>query len=631
MCGIAGVVAPGNSEYAQEAVRSMTCALQRRGPDAEGLASWPNATLGHRRLSIIDLSAAGNQPMLSDNGEIGLVFNGCVYNFQEIRAELESLGHRFRSNTDTEVILRGYQQWGIDRLVPKLRGMFALAFWDDPQQKLTMVRDRLGVKPLVYCQHNGGIAFVSTMGALRSVGLGVDIDPAAVLDLLEFGFVTDKRSIYQGLSKLPPATIAEWHDGRIQQRQYWSVPSPEAWAKTTFDEAVEETERLLLEATQLRLIADVPIGVLLSGGIDSSLVCWALQKLNANVKAFTVRAPDDPSDESADAAATARMLGIEHEIVEMPRAEFSLEQLIDAYSEPFPVSSAQAMLWVSSAVKKRATVLLTGDGGDDVYLGYPFFNYAVTCERAAQAIPQPLAPVVRSISNLLPDSGRSKRLRSAMSYATGGIGSWMQRHDGLPYLESRGMLGERLAARSYDWREIAPSATSARRLFRDVFESHRQLHFTSEFMPKVDGGTMYYALEARAPFLDQKMWEFAATLSPEVRLQGGVLKAVLRKLAGKHLNRETAQRPKQGFVVPVERWLATRWSAMLDRLQGGTVLEREGWIAPGSLSAPIQEAKRKGDVPLQIWRLLVLESWMEKQRQPVNAFETVRLSSVAPR
>lgn len=631
MCGIAGVVAPGNSEYAQEAVRSMTCALQRRGPDAEGLASWPNATLGHRRLSIIDLSAAGNQPMLSDNGEIGLVFNGCVYNFQEIRAELEGFGHRFRSNTDTEVILRGYQQWGIDRLVPKLRGMFALAFWDDPQQKLTMVRDRLGVKPLVYCQHNGGIAFVSTMGALRSVGLGVDIDPAAVLDLLEFGFVTDKRSIYQGLSKLPPATIAEWHDGRIQQRQYWSVPSPEAWAKTTFDEAVEETERLLLEATQLRLIADVPIGVLLSGGIDSSLVCWALQKLNANVKAFTVRAPDDPSDESADAAATARMLGIEHEIVEMPRAEFSLEQLIDAYSEPFPVSSAQAMLWVSSAVKKRATVLLTGDGGDDVYLGYPFFNYAVTCERAAQAIPQPLAPVVRSISNLLPDSGRSKRLRSAMSYATGGIGSWMQRHDGLPYLESRGMLGERLAARSYDWREIAPSATSARRLFRDVFESHRQLHFTSEFMPKVDGGTMYYALEARAPFLDQKMWEFAATLSPEVRLQGGVLKAVLRKLAGKHLNRETAQRPKQGFVVPVERWLATRWSAMLDRLQGGTVLEREGWIAPGSLSAPIQEAKRKGDVPLQIWRLLVLESWMEKQRQPVNAFETVRLSSVAPR
>ena len=627
MCGIAGAVAPGRPEYAQDIVRSMTCALARRGPDAEGFAGWPNATLGHRRLSILDLSSAGNQPMISDDRQIGMVFNGCVYNFREIRAELEALGHHFRSHTDTEVILRGYQQWGIDRLVPKLRGMFALAFWDNPEQKLTMVRDRLGVKPLVYCQQNGGIAFASTIDALRSVGLGGDIAPVAVLDLLEFGFVTDKRSIFQGISKLPPATIAEWKDGQIEQRQYWSVPSPDPWASVSFDEAVEETERLLLESVQLRLIADVPIGVLLSGGIDSSLVCWALQKLNANVKAFTVRAPDDASDESADAAATARLLGIEHEIVEMPRAEFSLEQLTDAYSEPFPCSSAQGMLWVCSAVKKNATVLLTGDGGDDVYLGYPFFNYAVACQRVAQAIPQSLAPLVRGFANLLPDSGGAKRLRSALSYATGGIGSWRQRHDGLPYLASRGILGEKLAGLNYDWRATPPSAASARRLFRDVFESHLQLHFTSEFMPKVDGATMHYAIEARAPFLDQKMWEFAATLSPDIRLQGGVLKAVLRKLAGKHLNRETAQRPKQGFVVPVERWLATRWSAMLDRLEGGTLLEREGWIAPGSLAAPIQEAKRRGEVPLQIWRLLVLESWLEKQRQPAPT-PSVKLASV---
>ena len=628
MCGIAGAVAPGKPAYAERIVRSMTDCLHRRGPDSEGFAAWPNAALGHRRLSIIDLSSAGHQPMLSDNGEVGLVFNGCVYNFREIRAELEALGHQFRSHTDTEILLRGYQQWGIDRLVPKLRGMFAFAIWDNPAQKLTMVRDRLGVKPLIYCQFSGGIAFASTIDALRSVGLGGDIEPVAVLDLLEFGFVTDKRSIYRGITKLPPATIAEWHDGQIEQRTYWSVPSPDPWASTSFDEAVEETERLLLESVQLRLVADVPIGVLLSGGIDSSLVCWALQKLNANVKAFTVRASDDPSDESADAAATARMLGIEHEIVEMPRTEFSLEQLTDAYSEPFPCSSAQAMLWVCSAVKKNATVLLTGDGGDDVYLGYPLFNYALTCERAARAIPKPLAPTVRGFANMLPDSGNAKRLRSALFYATGGIGSWRQRNDGLPYLESRGIPGERLAGLRYDWREIPPSPGSARRLFRDVFQSHIQLHFTSEFMPKVDGATMHYAIEARAPFLDQKLWEFAATLSPEVRLHGGVLKAVLRRIAGKHLNRETAQRPKQGFVVPVERWLATRWSNMLTRLQDGTILEREGWITPGSLSAPIEEAKRKGEVPLQIWRLLVLESWMEKHQQLAAAGASPRLASV---
>ncbi|MBV8455656.1 MAG: asparagine synthase (glutamine-hydrolyzing) [Acetobacteraceae bacterium] len=627
MCGIAGAVAPGKSGYLQEIVRGMTDCMHRRGPDSEGFAAWPNAALGHRRLSIIDLSSAGHQPMLSDNGEIGLVFNGCVYNFREIRAELEALGHHFRSHTDTEVLLRGYQQWGIDQLMPKLRGMFAFAIWDNPEQKLTMVRDRLGVKPLIYCRHNGEIAFASTMEALRTVGLGGEVEPSAVLDLLEFGFVTDKRSIYRGISKLPPATIAEWQDGNLVQREYWSVPSPDAWSNVTFDEAVEETERLLLDAVQLRLVADVPIGVLLSGGIDSSLVCWALQKLNANVKAFTVRASDDPSDESADAAETARQLGIEHEIVDMPRGEFSLDQLTDAYSEPFPCSSAQAMLWVSSAVKKRATVLLTGDGGDDVYLGYPLFNYALMSEKAARSIPLAVSPLVRAAANLLPESGRAKRLRSAMSYATGGIGSWMRRRDGLPYFETNAMLGEKLAGLQLDWRQLPESAAAGRRLFRDVFESHIQLHFTSEFMPKVDGATMHYAIESRAPFLDQKMWEFAAMLSPEVRLQGGVLKAVLRKIAATHLSRATAQRPKQGFVVPVERWLATRWSAMLSRLQDGTVLESEGWIARGSLAAPINAAKSKGEVPVQIWRLLVLESWLEKQRQIATTIASAKLAS----
>ncbi len=590
MCGIAGAVAPGRPEYSQDIVRCMTNALQRRGPDSQGFTSWPNAALGHRRLSILDLSAAGHQPMLSDDGRIGLVFNGCVYNFREIRAELESLGHHFRSHTDTEVLLRGYQEWGVDRLVPKLRGMFAFAIWSDPEQKLTLVRDRLGVKPLIYCLQDGGIAFASTIDALGAAGIKGTIDPLAVIEVLDFGFVTDKRSIYQEISKLPPATIAEWQDGRLVQRQYWSVPTPDPWAKTSFDEAVEETERLLLEAVQLRLVSDVPIGVLLSGGIDSSLVCWALQKLNANVKAFTVKATDDPSDESADASATARQLGIEHEIVEMPRTEFSLEQLTDAYSEPFPCSSAQAMLWVSSAVKKHATVLLTGDGGDDVYLGYPLFNDVMLAQRAANAIPLAVSPLLHTSANLLPDSGRLKKVRSAVNYATGGIGSWIRRHDGLPYYQKRGILGEKLVNVHEELREIPASAKAARRLFRDVFDFHRQMHFTSEFMPKVDGATMHYAIESRAPFLDQKMWEFAATLSPHVRLHNGVLKAVLRQIVSKHLGNETAHRRKQGFVVPVERWLATRWSAMLTRLEEGTLLEREGWVAPGSLNAPIKEA-----------------------------------------
>ena len=567
-------------------MRCMTDALHRRGPDSEGLATWNNASLGHRRLSILDLSDAGSQPMLSEDGNTGIVFNGCIYNFRDIRAELENLGHRFRSDTDTEVLLLGAQQWGVDQLVQKLRGMFAFALWEDSEQKLTLVRDRLGVKPLVYCQRDGDIAFASTVGALAKAGFAGEIDPVAMLEVLEFGFVSDERCIYQGITKLPPATIAEWQNGRVRQRQYWSLPEPETWARISFDEAVEETERLLLEAVKLRLVSDVPIGVLLSGGVDSGLVCWALQQLNAQVKAFTVRAPGDRSDESADAAATARLLEIEHQIVDMPQHEFSLDRLIDAYSEPFPCSSAQAMLWVSETVKQHAaTVLLTGDGGDDVFLGYPFFKDALRMEKIARLMPRGLSDELYSAVGALPDNGALRKLGSAIRYSTGGLGPWIRRHDGLPYYQDHRMLGPKLEPARLGIRDIPASSKSARRLLRDVFEFHRKMHFTSEFMPKVDGATMYYAIESRAPFLDHKIWEFAAVLAPEVRLHGGRLKAILRKIVSKNVSPEIAQRRKSGFNVPVERWLAGRWGTMLAELQDGTELERDGWVASGSLDS----------------------------------------------
>src|ERR1051326_7461249 len=277
--------------------------------------------------------------------------------------------------------------WGIDELVRQLRGMFAFAIWDQGKRKLTLVRDRLGVKPLAYCIRNGEIAFASTVQALRAAGFGGGIDPQAVLEFLEFGYVIDPRAIYEGVSKLPPASILEWNDGRVEQRQYWAPPAIDEGSRIGFEEAVEETERLLVESVKLRLIADVPIGVLLSGGIDSALVCWALQKLNANIKAFTISAPGDPSDESGAAAETARRLGIEHEVVPMPEENFSLDEMTEAFGEPFSCSSAQAMLWVAKSVKQAATVLLTGDGGDDVFFGYPFFQNAWNAQRLARHLP----------------------------------------------------------------------------------------------------------------------------------------------------------------------------------------------------------------------------------------------------
>ncbi len=615
MCGIAGFVTGDTGGAARVPVQSMIDALARRGPDAEGLATWPGVALGHRRLAILDLSPAGHQPMLSEDGKIGLVFNGCIYNFLELREELEKLGHRFHSQCDTEVLLHGYQEWGADELVPRLRGMYAFGVWDERQRKLVLVRDRLGVKPLVYTTRNGQIAFASTIAALQAAGLVEEIDPQAVLEFLEFGFVTDERSIYREVRKVPPATIVEWKDGRISQRCYWSLPEIAEGSSISFEEAVEETERLLIESVRLRLCSDVPIGALLSGGVDSALVCWALTRLNANVKAFTVGAPGDSSDESADASETARILGIPHETVTLETDETPpLDELTDAFSEPFACQSALGMLRVSRAVKHRATVLLTGDGGDDVFLGYTFFYNAWRAQELSRKVPAAAAGawrLARPVFQAIPPLRRGKNF---LDYAMGGLGALSRIRVGLPYFKENRVLGERVADGRLAQREVPESFESAHRLLADLFAYQRRTHFTSEFMPKVDGGTMHYQIEARAPFLDQKIWEFAAALPAEIRFHGGQLKAVLREIVRRRVGPEVALRGKRGFTIPVETWLAREWSAAFRALESGTVLEQEGWIRRGSLRPCIESSLRAGTVPVQLWYVLVLEHWLQKQR-----------------
>jgi asparagine synthase (glutamine-hydrolysing) len=272
------------------------------------------------------------------------------------------------------------------------------------------------------------------------------------------------------MSTLRAATILEWRDGQSTERRYWSLPETGEYSRVTFEEAVEETERLLVEAVRLRLISDVPIGALLSGGVDSALICWAMGKIQANIKAFTVRASGDSSDESADAQHTARRLGIPHEIVDMPDADFSLDELVDAYSEPFPCQSAQAMLWVSRAVKRRATVLLTGDGGDDIFLGYPSFRNVWRAERLARRLPVFAPAVWRVVRGALPDSGPARRLKNFLNYATGGLGEYLRAHDGIPKGWKGGWCRSGTCRRRWNrratsfqalWRTIMPSISPA--------------------------------------------------------------------------------------------------------------------------------------------------------------------------
>ena len=618
MCGIAGLVGFGDRE-AQGRVRRMMSTLTRRGPDSEGVHTWPKAVLGHRRLAVYDLSELGAQPMLSPDGAVGIVFNGAIYNFRDLRSELEAAGYNFKSHTDTEVLLHGYDAWGLDKLLERIRGMFAFALWDDRKRTISLVRDRLGVKPLLYSAQNGQLAFASTARALRAGGFAGEIDDLAIAEYLEWGYVTDQRSIYRNVHKVGAASVVEWSNGKLQTRTYWQPPTPTA-TQPSFAEALEETERLFVSAVEKRLFADVPVGALLSGGIDSSLICWAIKKLGGDVTAFTVGTPGDPTDETADAVDTAQRLGIRHQILELTsNSEPDLSELVAAYGEPFACASALGMLRVSKAVRGSATVLLTGDGGDDVFLGYPEHRHLFLAQKLARSLPGFVANGWRKNHDKLPRVGSLKRLNSFMNYSTGGLGAVACTHDGLPSYKQFGMLGDRLSDVSVAQREIEWSHVSGRNVLAEFLEYDRAGRFVGEFMTKVDGATTYHSLEARSPFLDQDLWEFAAGLSYETRMHGGRLKSLLRALAAEKIGERLARRRKRGFTIPVNRWLTGRWRSALTNLLDNAISDREGWINSRAVGKQLDAAAEKGWAPNQFWYIFVLESWLRhEQDSPVE-------------
>jgi asparagine synthase (glutamine-hydrolysing) len=485
------------------------------------------------------------------------------------------------------------------------------------------VRDRLGVKPLVYAaRREGTLAFASTVRALRRGGFAGEIDERAVTEFLEFGYVTDDRAIYQGVGKVPAATILEWSEGGdVRARRYWSPPTVnDDAAHPSFEEAVEETERLFLRAVETRLHADVPVGALLSGGVDSSLVCWAVARLGGDVTAYTVGTPGDPWDETADARATARSLGIRHKVLNVSADDApGVGELVAAYGEPFACASALGMLRVSRAVSPEAKVLLTGDGGDDVFLGYPEHRHFRLAERVARAMPAVAARAWLAAQGRVPRVGPLRRAASLMNYAAGGLGAVACAHDGLPGYRRRGMLGERLAGATVAQREIEWSHASGRNLLSEFLEYDRRTRFVGEYLTKVDGATMYHSLEARSPFLDQELWEFAAALPYALRLRGGTLKAVLRELAHRRVGERVARGRKRGFGIPVQRWVAGRWRAQVADALRDSLLEKHGWIRAAPALAQLEEAGRGGWAANQLWYVYVLESWLRHERSDSGA------------
>ena len=614
MCGIAGCA--GNLATTADPVRAMLFALRRRGPDGHGVAEWPGAIFGHRRLAIFDLSSAGQQPMLSPDGAIGVVFNGAIYNFRALRQELEAIGFAFRTNTDTEVLVHGFVAWGIRRLVERLRGMFAFAIWDNAAHRLFLVRDRLGVKPLAYVERPGGLAFASTPRALHAAGFATDLSPVAVGEFLQFGFITEASSIYASVAKLPPASIAEWSDRGLQIRRYWAPPLQGTAGPMSFDDAVEETERLLLQAVEARLHADVPVAALLSGGIDSTLVCWAIAKLRGDITAYTIGTPGQDVDETSDAVETARILKIPHEVLQASDADDAdVDEMASAYSEPFACSSALGMLRLSRAIAATpAKVLLTGDGGDDVFLGYPRHRLLLETQAAARWIPSGATSAWREIRRMIPRRGNFKRFVHLVDYSTGGLGAFIAANPGLPDFQSHGLLGDRMQRVGSVTQQRDISIEAARTALADYLAYDRETQFVSEYLVKVDGSTMHYALEARSPFLDHELWTFAASLPFSLRLHRGHLKAVLREIARRRVGDRVAAGRKRGFIVPVESWIGGRWHQRIaERLQNSLIVA-DGWVREEPLARELVESRRTGVASRRLWYLWVLEEWLRAER-----------------
>jgi asparagine synthase (glutamine-hydrolysing) len=620
MCGIAGICGFTDVVAAHQATRKMTMALARRGPDGEGIIGWDKAILGHRRLAIIDLTPGGHQPMVSIDRSIGVTFNGEIYNYRELRQELLAREYKFHSQSDTEVLVYGYQEWGINTLVSKLRGMFAFGLWDDQRQTLYLVRDRLGVKPLVYSVMGNMIAFASNVRALRIAGFVNELDEWAVADFLERGYVTDHYSIYKGAIKVPAASIVAWSEGGVATQTYWAPPAVSSTTTLSFTDAVVQTEHLFLDAVKARLRADVPVGVLLSGGIDSALVCWAITKLGSDLTAYTIGVPNDSWDETAAARATAQDIGIEHRVLDMSSQEIpAVEELVSAYAEPFACASALGMLRVSKAISPSAKVLLTGDGGDDVFLGYPRHRHLWIAGKCSKILPAPVKRYWLAIRAGFPRIGPLRRAAALLDYASGNLDAFAGDQRGYSLYSSHDILGNRLQSYTETSRHRSLPHPNHHDLLTSFLRFERQTQFVGEYMTKVDASTMYYGLEARSPFLDQYLWEFASTLPFDVRLHQGRSKALLRELARQKIGKAVAQRRKQGFGIPVQRWIIGRWRPFVEAAFSESVLAKEGWVRADRVLAQLGASADNRQAPTQLWYLFVLECWIRHEKSIYTA------------
>lgn len=627
MCGIAGIVdLRGKRDIESPLLRRMTDALTHRGPDESGLHLEPGVGFGHRRLSIIDL-ASGQQPMATEDERCWLTYNGEIYNFHELRAELERAGYTFRTRSDTEVLLRGWQHWGED-CVTHFRGMFAFAIWDATRGTLFLARDRLGVKPLFYAVlEDGRVLFASE---LKSIMLCPEvsrtIDPYAVEEYFAYGYVPEPRTIYKAVAKLPPGHVLSLRHGQSPgaTREYWDVPFQ---CDRTITEAAARSELIdrTRTAVDIRLVAEVPLGAFLSGGVDSSAVVALMAGLQSEPVNTCSIAFDVPGfDESRYAADIARRFGTRHHVRKLSPDDFSLvDKLIDLYDEPFADSSALPTYRVCELARERVTVALSGDGGDENYAGYRRYRLHLAEEAVRSRMPLRLRQAVFGpLGALYPKADWAPRVFRAkttfQSLARDSVGA---------YFHTVSLFSDDMRAQLFSpaFKRELQGYTADQVLRRHAARAptdhplsliqylDMKTYLVGDILTKVDRASMAHALEVRVPLLDHRLVEWISGLPPEFKLNHGEGKYLFKKALEPYLPADILYRPKMGFAVPLAKWFRGPLRARVQQAVLGPRLQDTGFFDEQFL-ADLVAAHLSGrrDHSALLWTLLMFEAFLAR-------------------
>ena len=641
MCGIAGFWTSnsGNQTELANVIEKMTLEIAHRGPD--GFGHWveleSGICLGHRRLSILDLSESGRQPMQSHSNRYTISYNGEIYNFQDLRNELPV--ERWRSDCDTEVILEAFEHWGIDDSVAKFNGMFAIAVWDRQERKLFLIRDRVGIKPLYYYQDATTFAFASELRPFQRLpGFCNELSPDAVNSLIARGHIGGARCIYKKAKKLEPGSILELSscDAKPKLRKFWDFESTvTSCLQDPFDgeNAADELETLLLASVKRRMIADVPLGAFLSGGIDSSLVVALMQTQSSSpVKTFSIGFNEKAFDESPYARAVAKHLGTDHTelIVDPSHGLDIVPNMSTYYDEPFADQSLIPTLMVSQLARQHVTVSLSGDGGDELFGGYSrYFEVLERWNRLSkvpqfarlllsnswQGMQQRLPTLASKILGANRADGFDRLFRYANAEELGGFYQCAVEANSVGYV-SPAIKRNANPIRTFDaiGHELPGSQNLLRLMLIDA-----KTYLPNDILTKVDRASMHHGLEARVPLLDHEVIQFAFRLGNQHRTINGSGKKILKDILAKYVPLELFDRPKMGFGVPIAEWLRNELRDWAESLLSKKSLEQSGLI-------DVQSVQRRWQDHLKgtnrwyggLWRVLVLQNWLRAQKQQVQ-------------